>query len=94
MVNKVAGTTIALMFILLGLLGLGHFGMAFDNSVTSYAFWFHIVIGVLLLFIAWALYRVVSGFERLINRYLDALQEMGYRDLDDYLERRINNEKG
>ena len=87
MINKVAGTTTALMFILLGLLGLGNLGMAFDNSMTSYAFWFHIVIGILLLFIAWALYRVVSDFERLINRYLDVLRRLGYRDLDDYFER-------
>ena len=87
MINKVASTTTALMFILLGLLGLGNWGMAFDNSITSFAFWFHIVIGTLLLFITWALYRVVSDFERVINRYLDALQQLGYKDLDDYFER-------
>jgi len=87
MINKVAGTTTALMIILLGLLGLGNLGMAFDYSITSYLFWFHIVIGILLLFIAWAWYRVVGDYERLTNRYLDVLQEIGYSDLDDYFEK-------
>ncbi len=87
MINKVAGTTTALMIILLGLLGLGNLGMAFDYSITSYLFWFHIVIGILLLFIAWAWYRVVGDYERLTNRYLDVLREIGYSDLDDYFEK-------
>jgi len=87
MMNKVAGTTTALLFILLGLLGLGNLGMAFDNSIASYAFWFHIVMGMLLLFICWALYRVVGDYEGLKNKYLDVLQEMGYSDLDDYFQK-------
>lgn len=87
MINKVAITTTTLMFILLGLLGLGNWGLAFDSSITSFAFWFHIVIGTLLLFITWALYRVMSDYERVINRYLYALQQLGYKDLDDYFER-------
>ena len=60
MINKVAGNTITLMNFLLVLLGLGVFGMAFGNPITSFGFWLGIVIGALLLFIAWALWRVLS----------------------------------
>lgn len=86
MSNKVAGTTVVLMFILLGLLGLGNLGIAFDDSIASYGFWFHIVIGMLLLFIAWSLYRVMGNYERTIDKHLNALHGLGYRDLDDYIE--------
>lgn len=87
MINKVAGTTSALIIILLGILGLGNLATAFDNSVTSYPFWFHMVIGILLLFITWALYRMMGDYERLTNRYLEVLHQMGYSDLDDYFKK-------
>jgi len=92
MINKVASTTAVLMFILLGLLGLGFWGRAFENSITSYAFWLYIVIGTLLLFITWALYKMISDFERLVSRYQEALRELGYRDLDDYTKRQKLNQ--
>ena len=88
MINKVAGNTITLANFLLLLFGIGVFGLAFENSVTSFSFWFHIVVGAVLLFLAWAFWQVLHDFERLVDMYLSALQQLGYRDLDDYFERR------
>ena len=92
MINKVAGNTITLMNFLIVVLGLGVFGMAFGIPITSFVFWLGIVIGALLLFIAWALWRVLYDFERLENRYLSTLQQLGYRDLDDYTKRQKLNQ--
>ena len=93
MQNKIAYATATLIPYLLGILGVVSMFTAFDNAISTVYFWSYLLLGVLLMFGTWALYTAVNDFEQLTKSYDYVLQDMGYKNINDYWARKTEEAK-